>query len=73
MLVFALQRIYQERDEEKRIACKTKGITLVEVPYWWDLDLQKSLKATIHKVRPDLISTECLVGLPIPMKPPLLL
>ena len=26
----------QERDAEKRHACASKGITLVEVPYSWD-------------------------------------
>ena len=26
----------QERDREKRIACKINGIKLVEIPYTWD-------------------------------------
>lgn len=24
------------RDQEKRILCEKAGITLIEVPYWWD-------------------------------------
>jgi hypothetical protein len=29
-------REYSQRDKEKRAACKEIGITLIEVPYWWD-------------------------------------
>jgi len=43
----------QLKDSSKRIACDTAGITLIEVPYWWDLS-KDSLLATIHKSRPDL-------------------
>lgn len=25
------------RDEERRMKCKKSGITLIEIPYWWDL------------------------------------
>ena len=45
---------YSERDEEKRVACKENGITLIEVPYWWDKE-KSSLMATIHEKRQDLI------------------
>ena len=31
------QWIYGARDDEKKRACKEEGITLIEVPYWWDL------------------------------------
>jgi hypothetical protein len=30
------------------------GITLIEIPYWWDCKIE-SLAATIHKYKPDLI------------------
>jgi hypothetical protein len=26
----------EQRDVEKRQACKKIGITLVDIPYWWD-------------------------------------
>jgi hypothetical protein len=42
------------RDEQRRQACARNGITLIEIPYWWDQQLS-SLVATIHKRRPDLI------------------
>jgi hypothetical protein len=41
------------KDEEKRNVCKSLGISLVEVPYWWNLSLPK-LITTIHRLRPDL-------------------
>ena len=31
-----------------------QGITLIEVPYWWDRR-RESLAATIHKVAPELV------------------
>ena len=37
----------RQRDEEKRKACEEKGITLIEVPYWWDRQIS-SLVAMIH-------------------------
>lgn len=42
------------RDEEKRKACALAGITLYEVPYWWNLS-KDALVGTILKQRPDLI------------------
>jgi hypothetical protein len=51
---FGSANYYSKRDEQKRIACNQHGITLVEVPYWWNFQLE-SLKSTIHKVRPDLV------------------
>ena len=58
---------YSERDMEKRKACQQKGITLIEIPYWWDFELE-SLKATIHSFRPDLLSKPA-KGAPIPNVP----
>jgi hypothetical protein len=56
-----------EWDKNKREACSMQGITLIEVPYWWDLKLG-SLAATIRQQRDDLIVDN--VGKnPIPNEP----
>jgi len=44
----------QMRDEEKREACMKAGITLIEVPFWWDFK-KESLASTIHQIRHDII------------------
>lgn len=53
--------------------CKRHGITLIEVPYWWDCS-KSSLMATIHQVRPDLVpstnSDTSQEFSPIPTSPP---
>jgi hypothetical protein len=36
------------RDMEKKAICKQKGITLVQVPYWWD-GKDSTIAATIHQ------------------------
>src|SRR5690348_14990287 len=53
--VYALgSKWYQtQRDQEKKTMCNENGITLIEVPYWWDFD-KLSLISTIHDHRPDL-------------------
>lgn len=58
----------RERDQEKRAACSKEGITLIEVPYWWDMT-STSIRATIHQVRPDLIPNPG-NGTPIPVVNP---
>ncbi len=45
---------YAERDADKRETCEGLGITLIEVPYWWNLEVQK-LVASIQRKRTDLI------------------
>jgi hypothetical protein len=62
------QWLYMERDIEKRILCQENGITLIEIPYWWD-GTKESIQATIHKQRPDLVNTAG-NGQPIPTQPP---
>jgi hypothetical protein len=52
---FSKQEEYAARDQQKRKACLEAGITLIEIPYWWDYE-EDSLRATIHSHRPDLIS-----------------
>jgi hypothetical protein len=44
----------QMRDEEKRQACKSLDITLIEVPYWWDYQ-RDSIVSFIQDARPDLV------------------
>ena len=41
-------------DQEKKLICNQIGITLIEIPYWNDLDLI-SLKNKIISVRSDII------------------
>ena len=59
--------VQRQRDEEKRIACRDIGITLIEIPYWWNFE-KSSLIATIHERRSDLFSSEE-HGKPIPNQP----
>jgi hypothetical protein len=61
------QRQYSEEEIEKRTIFKEKGITLIDVPYWWDLKAE-TLKATIHFHRPDLLSSS--IGNAISKEPP---
>jgi hypothetical protein len=55
----------QQRDQAKRSACHALGITLIEVPYWWD-GTRAQLAATIHYKRPDLVPIESVQSPPIP-------
>jgi hypothetical protein len=68
--VYALGNKWSQssRDREKELACKEKGITLIEIPYWWNKE-KSSLMATIHKERPDLL-TQAIGGEAIPKEPP---
>jgi len=60
---FGSHKVQQKRDEEKRLECEKNQITLIEIPYWWD-GKEQSLRATIHKERPDIIARGA--GRPIP-------
>jgi hypothetical protein len=33
--------LQMERDRLKREACERSGVTLIEVPYWWDMELSR--------------------------------
>src|SRR5690349_7901399 len=59
----------KKRDAQKRRACKEAGITLIEIPFWWDRE-QDSIAATIHSIRPDLIPHPPPGSKPIPLKYP---
>ena len=64
----SLWRQQRQRDKEKKEICKQNGITLIEIPYWWDKQLS-SLIATIHQQRKDLIfDYNIKEGNPIPMR-----
>eukprot|EP01114_Cavostelium_apophysatum_P018467 TRINITY_DN5712_c0_g1_i3.p1 TRINITY_DN5712_c0_g1~~TRINITY_DN5712_c0_g1_i3.p1 ORF type:complete len:458 (-),score=93.25 TRINITY_DN5712_c0_g1_i3:618-1991(-) len=41
------------RDREKRRECEALGITMIEIPFWWD-KTQDQLLATIKTKRPDI-------------------
>eukprot|EP01114_Cavostelium_apophysatum_P009868 TRINITY_DN23180_c0_g1_i1.p1 TRINITY_DN23180_c0_g1~~TRINITY_DN23180_c0_g1_i1.p1 ORF type:complete len:370 (+),score=65.36 TRINITY_DN23180_c0_g1_i1:1430-2539(+) len=53
------------RDKVKERLCEEAGITLVQIPFWWDSNI-KSLQATIYSKRPDLVSNPGDGVLPIP-------
>uniref|UniRef100_A0A7S1KUL5 Uncharacterized protein n=1 Tax=Percolomonas cosmopolitus TaxID=63605 RepID=A0A7S1KUL5_9EUKA len=55
------------RDQLKSDAFAQHGITLIHVPYWWDKSVD-SLKASINRLRPDLIEKPLNVE-PIPLEP----
>jgi len=42
-----------EFDRQKRALCEARGITLIDVPYWWQRE-EQSLASTIASARPDL-------------------
>jgi hypothetical protein len=42
------------RDTEKKNTCKESGITLIEIPFWWDGSLE-SLAATINQQQKGLL------------------
>lgn len=62
------QRKQKERDDEKRRACLERGITLVEVPFWWD-KTKESLQNSIHQANKELIASTG-DGSPISKDPP---
>jgi hypothetical protein len=44
---------YSAKDKVKRAVCSSAGVSLIEIPYWWDRTLD-SLLTSILKVRPDV-------------------
>eukprot|EP01114_Cavostelium_apophysatum_P005030 TRINITY_DN1558_c0_g1_i1.p1 TRINITY_DN1558_c0_g1~~TRINITY_DN1558_c0_g1_i1.p1 ORF type:complete len:545 (+),score=133.12 TRINITY_DN1558_c0_g1_i1:262-1896(+) len=57
------------RDKEKVDLCLQVGITLVQVPYWWN-GSKSSLAATINVLRPELHLKVDGDASPIPQEPP---
>jgi hypothetical protein len=56
----------QQWDSLKAEIAKQSGITLISIPFWWD-KTPKSLAATIHKHRPDLVSQRDANVIPVEM------
>jgi len=57
------------QDEHKRKLCHMLGITLIEVPYWWDFS-KNSLAASVQSLRPDLLLNMNLLEPPIDLQCP---
>lgn len=56
-------------DEIKLKVCKTRGITLIPIPHWWD-GSQESLVATIKDARPELLPNRTAQVPPLSLKNP---
>lgn len=55
----------KQRDADKKAACERMGITLIEIPYWWDRK-KESLVGTLYQKVPNLVPTWESAGDPIP-------
>eukprot|EP00026_Physarum_polycephalum_P001669 Phypoly_transcript_01671.p1 GENE.Phypoly_transcript_01671~~Phypoly_transcript_01671.p1 ORF type:complete len:1064 (+),score=159.93 Phypoly_transcript_01671:260-3193(+) len=60
---------YQARDKHKQELAKTKNITIINVPFWWDWSVD-SLVATIKRDRPDLLKDVDTKASPVSEDPP---
>lgn len=54
--LYSLGHRWRQRnlDQNKRELCRREGITLIEVPFWWDFSTS-SLVTTIQEKRKDLL------------------
>ncbi len=62
----------KQSDQEKKEICNRSGITLIEIPYWWDKKIETVAHA-IHVTRPDiLLPSNLQISKPImmPQNPP---
>lgn len=53
VLLYVIGHCNSLADKEKKLACKKLGITLIEIPHWWDYS-RTNLVATIQQNRPEL-------------------
>eukprot|EP01114_Cavostelium_apophysatum_P017565 TRINITY_DN5254_c0_g1_i1.p1 TRINITY_DN5254_c0_g1~~TRINITY_DN5254_c0_g1_i1.p1 ORF type:complete len:742 (+),score=155.67 TRINITY_DN5254_c0_g1_i1:67-2292(+) len=53
--LFGSPQDLQRRDSAKEVTCAREGVTLIPIPYWWDLS-KDSLLATISAARPDAVA-----------------
>lgn len=60
--------LFSERDIGKATLCRSRGITLIMIPYWWNGE-RDSLSATLYCARPDVFPLS--TAAPIPGKPTL--
>jgi hypothetical protein len=51
--VFSSTATRQQNDRLKKLVSQANGITLIEIPFWWDRT-RDSLISTIHFYRPDI-------------------
>jgi hypothetical protein len=58
---------FRSDDQRKLAFCGSKGITLIEVPYWWDQSAA-SLAGTIRESRTELLD-QWSDAKPIPTSP----
>jgi len=55
------------RDLQKRNTCEQLGISLIQLPFWWDLKAD-TLTSLVHQIRPDLVCSGSLSAL---LQPPI--
>lgn len=44
-----------EKDADKRKLCRDKGISLIEIPYWWNEGVD-NLRGIVAEHRPELVT-----------------
>jgi len=54
--MFGIAKSQKRRDDEKQTACKSLGITLIEVPYWLQRN-KESIAALLHNHIPDIMQS----------------
>jgi len=52
--MFGEYNLRKERDNDRHQACKSVGITNINIPYWWKHD-KESIVALLHRYRPDIV------------------